>query len=301
MGLFDAMNVAATGLTGERLRMDTIAANLANANSTRRADGQPGPYLRRQVVLQEQSPSAGRPGTELLDLRRLRQLGHAGRRQDRRHRRADRRHGPDPRPVAPGRRRERQRAHAERQHGRRDDRPDHRHPRVRGQHHLDERDQEPSSPAPWTCCANGHRPDRRRRHRRPPALQVAAQPSAAPPHPARRRPTAGLRRAHRLEARRRRRDAGTRARRPPRPSRPARPRTSPPRRSPSRRRPSRSSSPQRSGTRPSRPTRTSCGCRSNGGRRDADSRYRRRSPRHGLPPDRRRDRAGHDRRRSSTS
>ncbi len=57
MGLFDAMNVAASGLTAERLRMDTIAANLANANSTRRADGQPGPYLRRQVVLQEQSPT----------------------------------------------------------------------------------------------------------------------------------------------------------------------------------------------------------------------------------------------------
>ena len=61
MGLFDAMNVAATGLTGERMRMDTIAANLANANSTRRADGQPGPYLRRQVVLQEQSPTAVGP------------------------------------------------------------------------------------------------------------------------------------------------------------------------------------------------------------------------------------------------
>jgi flagellar basal-body rod protein FlgC len=56
MGLFDAMNVAATGLTGERLRMDTIAANLANANSTRRADGQPGPYLRREVVLREATP-----------------------------------------------------------------------------------------------------------------------------------------------------------------------------------------------------------------------------------------------------
>jgi flagellar basal-body rod protein FlgC len=62
MGLFDAMNVAATGLTAERLRMDTIAANLANANSTRRADGQPGPYLRREVVLRESSPTAVGPG-----------------------------------------------------------------------------------------------------------------------------------------------------------------------------------------------------------------------------------------------
>jgi flagellar basal-body rod protein FlgC len=57
MGLFDAMTVAATGLTAERLRMDTISANLANANSTRRGDGKPGPYLRREVVL-----SSGAPG-----------------------------------------------------------------------------------------------------------------------------------------------------------------------------------------------------------------------------------------------
>lgn len=38
--------ISASGMTAERLRMDTIANNLANANSTRTADG--GPY-RRQV------------------------------------------------------------------------------------------------------------------------------------------------------------------------------------------------------------------------------------------------------------
>ena len=62
MGLFDAMNVAASGLTAERLRMDVIAGNLANANSTRRADGTPGPYLRREVVLQQEGQLAGGVG-----------------------------------------------------------------------------------------------------------------------------------------------------------------------------------------------------------------------------------------------
>ena len=61
MGLFDSMNVAASGLTAERLRMDTISANLANANSVVRADGLPGPYLRRAVVLGEQGVSAAGP------------------------------------------------------------------------------------------------------------------------------------------------------------------------------------------------------------------------------------------------
>ena len=61
MGLFDTMNVAASGLTAERLRMDTISANLANANSVVRADGKPGPYLRRAVVLGEQGTSPAGP------------------------------------------------------------------------------------------------------------------------------------------------------------------------------------------------------------------------------------------------
>ena len=51
MGMFDALNVSATGLTAERLRMDVTAENLANAQTTRGADG--GPYRRKEVVLAE--------------------------------------------------------------------------------------------------------------------------------------------------------------------------------------------------------------------------------------------------------
>jgi flagellar basal-body rod protein FlgC len=51
MGMFDAIGVSATGLTAERLRMDVTAENLANAQTTRGADGQP--YRRKEVVLAE--------------------------------------------------------------------------------------------------------------------------------------------------------------------------------------------------------------------------------------------------------
>ncbi len=46
--LIDTFNVAASGLAAERLRMQTIATNMANARTTRTADG--GPYQRRVPV-----------------------------------------------------------------------------------------------------------------------------------------------------------------------------------------------------------------------------------------------------------
>ena len=57
MGMFDSLNVSATGLTAERLRMDVTAENLANAQTTRGADGQP--YRRKEVLLQEAPGSFG--------------------------------------------------------------------------------------------------------------------------------------------------------------------------------------------------------------------------------------------------
>lgn len=49
MGMFDSLRIAASGMTAQRLRMDVIADNLANAQSTSGADGQP--YRRKQVEL----------------------------------------------------------------------------------------------------------------------------------------------------------------------------------------------------------------------------------------------------------
>jgi flagellar basal-body rod protein FlgC len=40
-GVFSGMEIAASGLTAERGRMNVIASNLANARTTRAADGQP--------------------------------------------------------------------------------------------------------------------------------------------------------------------------------------------------------------------------------------------------------------------
>lgn len=45
MGLFDALDVSGSGLTAERLRMDTTAENLANAQT-------PG-FRRKEVVVRE--------------------------------------------------------------------------------------------------------------------------------------------------------------------------------------------------------------------------------------------------------
>jgi flagellar basal-body rod protein FlgC len=55
MGLFDALNISASGLTAQRLRMDVTSANLANAETTRTPGG--GAYRRQDVILQESSGS----------------------------------------------------------------------------------------------------------------------------------------------------------------------------------------------------------------------------------------------------
>jgi flagellar basal-body rod protein FlgC len=49
--MFDAIDIAASGMTAERLRMDVTAENLANAQTTRTPGG--GPYRRQTVVLQQ--------------------------------------------------------------------------------------------------------------------------------------------------------------------------------------------------------------------------------------------------------
>jgi len=48
MGLFSSINIAASGLTAQRTRLDVIADNMANVNTTRTADG--APFQRSRVV-----------------------------------------------------------------------------------------------------------------------------------------------------------------------------------------------------------------------------------------------------------
>ena len=49
MSLFSSLSVSASGLEAQRLRAETITANLANAETTRTPEG--GPWRRRDVVL----------------------------------------------------------------------------------------------------------------------------------------------------------------------------------------------------------------------------------------------------------
>jgi flagellar basal-body rod protein FlgC len=51
MSFFDSIDIAASGLSAERTRMDVTAENLANAQTTRGLNGQP--YRRQEVILQQ--------------------------------------------------------------------------------------------------------------------------------------------------------------------------------------------------------------------------------------------------------
>lgn len=50
MRLFSSFEISGSGLTAQRLRMDVIANNIANVNTTRTAEG--GPYRRQRVVFE---------------------------------------------------------------------------------------------------------------------------------------------------------------------------------------------------------------------------------------------------------
>lgn len=56
MSVFSSMNVAATGMTAQQLRMDIISENIANANTTRTQDG--GAYRRKTVVFSEKDTTS---------------------------------------------------------------------------------------------------------------------------------------------------------------------------------------------------------------------------------------------------
>lgn len=51
MNVFGALNISSSGLSAERLRMDTISSNIANVSTTRGENGEP--YRRKVAVFQE--------------------------------------------------------------------------------------------------------------------------------------------------------------------------------------------------------------------------------------------------------
>ena len=55
MGIFSSISIAATGLSAERVRLDVIADNMANVNTTRTSEG--GPFRRSRVVMRTRAES----------------------------------------------------------------------------------------------------------------------------------------------------------------------------------------------------------------------------------------------------
>lgn len=56
MGFLKTLDISASGMTAQRMRMDTIAQNVASAQVTRTEDG--GPYRRRVVVMREKGSTS---------------------------------------------------------------------------------------------------------------------------------------------------------------------------------------------------------------------------------------------------
>jgi len=61
MNLIDTLSVTASGLTAQRVRLQTVASNMANARTTRTEDG--GPYKKKMPVFQAE----GDPFGSMLD------------------------------------------------------------------------------------------------------------------------------------------------------------------------------------------------------------------------------------------
>ncbi len=63
MSILKSMDISATGLAAQRLRMNILSSNLANAQTTRTAEG--GPYKRKDVIFS--AVPTGNSFEDLLD------------------------------------------------------------------------------------------------------------------------------------------------------------------------------------------------------------------------------------------
>jgi flagellar basal-body rod protein FlgC len=72
LNAFRSLRISASGLSAERLRMDTISSNIANVSTTRGENGQP--YIRKIAVFQENlntelNKSTGKPEEKMLGVK----------------------------------------------------------------------------------------------------------------------------------------------------------------------------------------------------------------------------------------
>ena len=64
MNLLGLLNVSGSALEAERIRAEVVAANMANANTTRTASG--GPYLRKEVVFASDAPDGNSFAAQMM-------------------------------------------------------------------------------------------------------------------------------------------------------------------------------------------------------------------------------------------
>lgn len=72
LNAFNTLRISSSGLSAERLRMDTISSNIANVNTTRGANGEA--YRRKVAVFQENldneiNKNTGEPESKLLGVK----------------------------------------------------------------------------------------------------------------------------------------------------------------------------------------------------------------------------------------
>jgi flagellar basal-body rod protein FlgC len=67
--MFDILDMGASGLAAQRARLDTIAGNIANINTTHDASGNANPYRRRFVLLAPgQADDPNKPGVHVSSI-----------------------------------------------------------------------------------------------------------------------------------------------------------------------------------------------------------------------------------------
>ena len=67
--MFDALDIGASALSAQRVRMDTIAGNIANINTMHRAGRGSGPYQRRFAVFSAgRAEDPSRPGVRVTQI-----------------------------------------------------------------------------------------------------------------------------------------------------------------------------------------------------------------------------------------
>jgi flagellar basal-body rod protein FlgC len=67
--MFDILDMGASALTAQRVRMDTVAGNIANINTLRDASGKANPYRRRFVLFAPgQADNSAKPGVHVKSI-----------------------------------------------------------------------------------------------------------------------------------------------------------------------------------------------------------------------------------------